>query len=71
MTARTRSALPQRKVAAGAISGAIATLLIAIAAYLNHQPIPEGVTGAIVTLITFCVSYVVPPKAGEIVEEPD
>lgn len=68
MIARTHTLLPQRKVLSGAIAGALATVLLAGVAYLRHQPIPDGWVGAASTLLSFIVSYLVPPKAGEVDE---
>lgn len=68
MIARTHTLLPQRKVLSGAIAGALCTVLLAGVAYLRHQPLPDGLVGAAITLFSFAVSYFVPPKVGEIDE---
>jgi hypothetical protein len=59
---------PVRKVAIGGLSGAIATLLIFI---LNKfvlgadDQITGEIAGSVTTVITFIVSYLVPPSENE------
>lgn len=62
---------PVRKVTAGAFTGALVTLMVLI---LNDFVIEDGrqkisgeITGAATTVLTFIVSYLVPPGKREIV----
>lgn len=56
------SALPNRKVGASAIAGALTILLVAILKL--YIPIDVEVASAITTLITFGVGYFVPEPAA-------
>jgi H+/Cl- antiporter ClcA len=63
------TAVPVRKVMAGGVAGAATTLVVYL---LNHSilksdPIPAEVATAITTLLTFMVSYLIPPAASEAV----
>jgi hypothetical protein len=67
MAVRTRGAGPVRKVVAGGVGGALATIIIFV---LNNyvlaaKPLDGTVSAAITTLVTFLVSYIVPPGANE------
>jgi hypothetical protein len=66
---RSASAAPVRKVAAGAIGGALTTILVwAIRLVAPQVVIPAEVASALTTLIVFAVAYFTPPGAGEVVE---
>jgi H+/Cl- antiporter ClcA len=67
MPVKTNSAVPVRKVAAGGVGGALSTIIIFV---LNHyllksDPLDGTISAAITTLVTFAVSYIVPPSATE------
>jgi hypothetical protein len=62
---KSPTAAPVRKVTAGGIGGAVATLALwALAQYANFHPQPE-VAAAITTVISFIVAYLVPPSAND------
>jgi hypothetical protein len=66
---RSASAAPVRKVAAGAIGGAITTIVVWVIRLIAPQVvIPAEVAAALTTLIVFAVSYFTPPGAGEVIE---
>jgi hypothetical protein len=67
MAVQTRGSAPVQKVVAGGGGGALATIIIFV---LNHyvladKPLDGTVSAAITTLVTFLVSYIVPPGANE------
>lgn len=67
MAVRTRGAAPVRKIVAGGVGGAVATIIIFV---LNHyflksDPLDGTVSAAITTVVTFLISYIVPPGAHE------
>lgn len=53
--------VPSQKVAAGALAGALTTIAIWAIKTFAHQDIPGEVAAAITTVLTFIVSYIVPP----------
>lgn len=62
--------IPTQKVAAGGIAGAVTSILLfAVNTYfpVNGEPLPAEIGAAITTLISFIVSYMVPPAAREAV----
>ena len=62
---KSRSAAPVRKVVAGTIGGAVASLVLwLLSQYANFNPPPE-VAGAITTIIAFLVGYIVPPSPND------
>jgi hypothetical protein len=63
--AQSATAFPVQKVTAGAIAGAVTTLIAA--SIPGFKPEPE-IMGAITLLLTLAASYFTPPAAGEIVE---
>lgn len=63
---KTATAQPQRKVTAGALSGAITTIIIFIAAEFGYELEPS-ISAAISTIIGVVISYIIPPKQGETV----
>lgn len=63
---QVKNFLPDRKVNAVAIGGAIATLLIwGIQTLWPNLEIPEPVVAAITTLIVFVISYLTPAAPGD------
>jgi hypothetical protein len=60
--AKMQSPLPARKVWAATLANAITSILIYfLNTYALPEPIPSGVQGSILTVITFIVGYFVPP----------
>jgi CDP-diglyceride synthetase len=66
---RMKSATPTRKTTAGALGGAIATVLVwAVNTFVLTDPgqkITGEVAAAIVTIVTFAVSYFVAPGSKD------
>jgi hypothetical protein len=65
---RQKSALPTQKVAVGAVMGAVVS--IAVYLYNNSRTdpkdkIPAEIATAISTVLTFVVSYLIPPSAND------
>jgi len=58
---RQKSASPTRKVQVGALSGAISTVIVFLVEQYGIQ-IPAAVASAITTIVTFLISYSVPPS---------
>jgi hypothetical protein len=65
----TAAAAPTRKVTYGGLAGAISFVVLFIINHymLKDNPLPAEVGGAISTIITFVVAYLVPPAASEAV----
>jgi hypothetical protein len=61
---RMNSSYPSTKVAAGAIAGAVTTIIIWVLKSYAHIDIPGDVGAAITTVLTFIVSYIVPPSSS-------
>ena len=67
MAAKMQSAAPARKVWIGAIAGAATTLIVWILnleAILDGQ-IPAEIAATILTLVSFTISYLVPPAKDD------
>lgn len=67
MAVRTQGNAPVRKVIAGGIGGSVATIIIYIInrnVGADHQ-LDGTISAAITTLVTFLVSYVIPPGQTE------
>ena len=62
---QSNSAKPVQKVTAGLLAGAITTILVYAISMLAQVEIPPTVAAAITTLITFLISYMVPPGPDE------
>ncbi len=60
---------PTRKVAGGGVSGAASAILILIYnTYVSpNAPLPAELAAALTVIITFLVSYLVPPASTEAV----
>ncbi len=63
--ARMESAAPARKVTVGLVAGAVTTIVVWVVDTTTGVKIPGGVSAAITTVLTFAVSYVVPPSADD------
>lgn len=50
--------MPTRKVGAGALAGALATILVGVLG-MNGVELPDGMEGAIVVFFTFITQYFV------------
>jgi hypothetical protein len=68
---RMKTSAPTRKTQAAALGGAIATVVIwALNAFVLREPgqrITGEVAAAVTTLVTFVVSYFVPPGESDVV----
>jgi hypothetical protein len=62
---RMNSSSPTTKVAAGAIAGAVTTIIIWLLKSYAHTEIPGDVGAAMAAILTFVVSYAVPPSSSE------
>jgi Na+/proline symporter len=60
---------PVRKVTFGAVSGALVTLIVGIlngyVPFFEKKPISGEISGAATTVVSFLVSYLVPPDPNE------
>lgn len=63
-TKQTESAVPVRKVTAGGVGAAATTIIIWIISLFGVQ-VPLIVAGALITIISFGVAYLVPAAPGE------
>lgn len=64
--AQMQSLQPARKVWLGAVvGGSIATILVWLIETIGKIVIPAGVVVAINTVVTFIVSYLIPPAADD------
>ena len=63
------NARPTRKVTLGAVTGAATAILVWVLNEFNYLPggtdIPGDIGAALTTLLTFVVSYFVPPSAND------
>jgi hypothetical protein len=66
---RSRSAIPTQKVAAGALAGALSIILVWAAWQFAHVEMSADVASAFTTVLTFGVSYLTPPAAGEVIDD--
>jgi putative flippase GtrA len=62
---KTATAAPIRKVAVGAVSSAIAVLVIWLLMVFAHVTIDATVAGAIAVIVYAVVAYLVPPAAQD------
>ena len=66
--AKQESAAPTRKVVAGGVAGAIATIAVfALNTYVlpTEKPITAEIAAALTTVLSFVISYLVPPAAAD------
>ncbi|HIK45464.1 MAG TPA: hypothetical protein IGR64_11350 [Leptolyngbyaceae cyanobacterium M65_K2018_010] len=70
-TTATPTRAPVRKVTFGAVSGALVTLIVGIlntyVPFFEAKPISGEISGALTTVVSFLVSYMVPPDPTETV----
>ncbi len=64
--ARSKSNRPTQKVAAGALGGAITTIIVYLIRVVSMVELPSEVVAALTTLIIFAVSYLTPPGSNEV-----
>ena len=57
--------MPIQKVSIGALVGAAVTIACWLLARFGNVAIPDGVEGALVMLLTFAASWLVPPAPDE------
>ena len=65
---RMATNVPSQKVTAGALAGALTTIAIYVVKAAGGPEIPGEIGAAITTVLTFIVSYLVPPAARDRVE---
>lgn len=63
--ANMQSAKPARKVWVGGVVGAATTIVIWLVESIAKTTVPGTVAVAISTVLTFVVSYLVPPSAAD------
>jgi hypothetical protein len=63
--ATTGSLAPTRKVGSGAIGGALSVIGLWVFDSMTAVEMPSAVAAAVTLLVTFGVSYLVPPGADE------
>ena len=65
--------MPVRKVTVGAFSGALVTLIVFVlnnyVSSFQKKPITIETAGAAITVVTFIVSYLVPPDPRETIAQ--
>jgi hypothetical protein len=64
-TLKTPTAAPTQKVAAGGIGGAVSVIVIAILQHYAKLDIDPTLASAITIVVSFLVSYIVPPAARD------
>ena len=65
--ARSVSAAPVRKVTAGGLAGALSIAVVWLLKQFANVDTPPVVATAFTTILSFLVSYIVPPAEGEVV----
>ena len=68
--ARSPSAFPVRKVAAGGVAGAITTIIVWILSAAFKVDMPPEIAAAITVVLSFAAGYFIPPAAGDVVVTP-
>jgi hypothetical protein len=68
--ARSPSAFPVRKVAAGGVAGAITVIIVWILAAAFKVTIPPEIASAITVVLSFAAGYLIPPAANDVVMTP-
>ena len=68
--ARSPSALPVRKVAAGGAAGAVTTIIVWILSAAFKIDIPPEIAAAITVVLSFAAGYFIPPAANDVVLSP-
>lgn len=65
LMAQMQSAKPARKVSVGAAVGALVTIAVWVIEAAGHTTVPAYVAVALSTLLTFIVSYLIPPSDSD------
>ena len=67
MASKMQSALPARKVWIAGVAGAVTTLLVFVLnlALSEEKQIPAEIAAALVTVVSFLLSYFVPPAKDD------
>jgi len=60
-----QSAIPARKVLVGGLAGAITAILVWVLRVAHVTEVPGEISAAISTVLTFIVSYLVPPSPND------
>lgn len=68
--AQLSSIYPSQKVTAGAIAGALSIILVWAMGQFFNVHVPAEVASAFTPVMSFLVSYVVPPNAGDLKKPP-
>jgi hypothetical protein len=68
--ARSPSAFPVRKVAAGGVAGAVTAIIVWILAAAFNVNIPPEIASAITVVLSFAAGYLIPPAANDVVVTP-
>ena len=63
---KTSSPAPTQKVAAGGLGGAVSVIVIGLLQHFAHWSIDPTYASAITIVVSFIVSYFVPPSARDI-----
>ncbi len=63
--AQMQSLKPARKVTVGALSGAAATIIVWLIEMIGKTTVPAAVAIAITTVVTFVISYLIPPSPDD------
>ena len=63
--AQMASAKPARKVSVGALVGAVVTLLVWLIETIGKITVPAYIAVALSTLLTFIISYLIPPADSD------
>lgn len=71
MAYKMATSTPTQKVTAGALAGAIATIVVFILEKSFSFEIDDSVVVALTTLLTFLVSYFVPPSPQDQIVSPN
>lgn len=65
--ANLSAAVPTRKVAAGALAGAVITVMVWLLKVIWNVQVPADVTTALSTVLTFAMSYITPSADRDLV----
>jgi len=60
-----KTGVPAQKVTAGVIAGALTTILVWVLNKYANVKLTGEISAAITTLLSFAVSYIVPPAARD------
>lgn len=63
--AQMQSAKPARKISVGAAVGALVTIIVWLIESIGHTTVPAYIAVALSTLLSFVVSYLVPPSPND------